>query len=241
MDPNKLPRRALIDTGVMFRAMGQFADAHTQDCIDFYQAMLMFGNDILIAAPTVAEIMRHDGTTQIPRTRQIEVVAFDQVAAELLGRSLPMATLKTIQGPANTTLTHLKYDALIATCAARHGADCIVAIDGHFVALGQALGLQVEHPSAFRATQTALPLAGAQQVVAQPAQPVAAQPAAQPVAAQPAAAQPVAAQPAPQPAAAQPVTAQTAGAQPVATQPAATQPVMQPAVQPVAGEPSEPD
>ena len=129
MDPAKLPSRALIDSGLLTRAIGGFAtDRFTADCVDFWQAMLARNHDILIAAPSVAEVIRADGKRSIPRSPQIEVVAFDQVAAELLGRQFPISVLKQLNRP-GTSLTHLKYDALIVACAVRYNADCIVSID----------------------------------------------------------------------------------------------------------------
>src|SRR5258705_8150032 len=111
MDPRKLPSRALIDTGVLTRALDDLLpDAKASVCKEFYNAMLSQGHEILIAAPTIAEIIRKDGNRTVPRTRQIEVVAFDDVAAEILGRRLPMDVLKEIRDRRGVTLTHLKYD-----------------------------------------------------------------------------------------------------------------------------------
>lgn len=159
MDPSKLPGRALIDTGLLTRAMGDLPpDEFTPNCKDFYEAMLANGRDLLIAAPTVAEIIRKDGKRQIPRTARIEVVAFDAVAAEILGRRMPMDVLKTIRDQLGTDLTHLKYDALIVACAARYKADCIVALDGHFPPLAATVDIDCFPPSHYLAKQLSLPV-----------------------------------------------------------------------------------
>jgi predicted nucleic acid-binding protein len=148
-----------MDSGVVMRALGELqADSDAQLCVDLFQAMLGNGCDILIAAPTLAEVIRKDGTKSIPRHAGIEVVSFDDVAAEILGRSFPMSVLKTVNH-ASTTLTHLKYDALIFACAIRHGAECIVAIDDDYAKLSAALGvtgLPVYHPRVYLAPQATL-------------------------------------------------------------------------------------
>jgi len=150
MDPSKLPGRALIDSGVLTRALGDLpSDSDTPACRDFWQAMLAAERDILIAAPSVAEVIRLNGTRSVPRSPQIEVVAFDQVAAEILGRRFPMAVLKQLKH-AGTTLTHFKYDALIVACAVRHNADCIVALDPDIFILAQHTGLPSYQPSHYR-------------------------------------------------------------------------------------------
>jgi predicted nucleic acid-binding protein len=149
MDPNKLPRVALIDTGVLTRAIGDLApDADTSACRGFYDAMLDNARLILIAAPSIAEVIRKDGKRTVPRTSGIEVVAFDQVAAELLGRRFPMAVLKELVR-AGTTMTYFKYDAMIVACAMRYSAECIVALDDDFATLGAHVGMPVYHPSHF--------------------------------------------------------------------------------------------
>lgn len=164
MDSRRLPGRALVDTGLVIRALGDLAhDAATPVCKEFYGAMLDGGNEMLIAAPTIAEIMRKDGKRSVPRVRGIEVVAFDDVAARILGGSFPADVLKqlavTIGG--TTTQTYLKYDALIVACAVRHNAECIVALDGDIHKLGAIVGIDVRPPTHFLAPQAELPLAGA--------------------------------------------------------------------------------
>jgi predicted nucleic acid-binding protein len=151
MDLRRLPRRALIDTGILTRSMGDMPpDTETPVCREFYDAMLENGREILIAAPTVAEVIRANGKRSIPRTPQIEVLAFDQVAAEILGRQMPITVLKEFRANSGANLTHLKYDAMIVACAVRYGAECIVAIDDDFEALAPHVGLETHHPREYR-------------------------------------------------------------------------------------------
>jgi predicted nucleic acid-binding protein len=149
MDSRRLPGRALVDSGLVTRAMGDLPpDAETPMCKEFYEAMLSHGRELLIAAPTIAEVMRQDGKRSIPRVLGIEVVSFDDQAAQILGRMFPANVLKSLNH-GDTTLTHLKYDALIMACAVRHNADCVVAIDDDFVVLGKAVGMPVYRPNHF--------------------------------------------------------------------------------------------
>lgn len=152
IDSSKLPPRALIDTGIVTRAIGGMPqDADTPISRSFYEAMLTARHDLLIAAPTVAEIMRADGRRNIPRVAGIEVVAFDDEAAIILGRTFPMSVLRA-HIHEGTTLNFLKYDAMIVACAVRHRARCIVALDGDIHRLGSAINIPVYHPRHFLAT-----------------------------------------------------------------------------------------
>jgi hypothetical protein len=119
MDSRKLPGRALVDSGVVTRSMGDLApDDATEVCKGFYEAMLAFGREILIAAPTIAEVMRKDGLRALPRTNGIEVVAFDDQAALVLGKTFPMDVIKSLNH-SGTSRSYLLYDALIVACGIR--------------------------------------------------------------------------------------------------------------------------
>ncbi len=159
MDSKKLPGRALVDTGLLTRAIGGLpADAQTALCREFYEQMLAEGRDVLIAAPTIAEIMRLDGKRTVPRVRNVEVVGFDEQAATLLGAAFPMSVLKKLAAAIGktTTQTYLKYDAMIVACAMRHGAQCIVALDSDIHELGKEVGIDVYRPDHFLAPQVSL-------------------------------------------------------------------------------------
>lgn len=150
VDTKKLPARALVDTGLVMRAMGDLpADADTPICREFWNAMLAGERELLIAAPTVAEIMRKDGKRDVPRTLSIEVVAFDDVAAAIVGKRFPVDVLKHLN-IGSSSLTHLKYDALIVGCAIRHRAECIVALDGDIHKLAAAVELPAFYPGHYQ-------------------------------------------------------------------------------------------
>jgi len=156
MDPKMLPRRALIDTGVFIRALGEHpTDPRSADCKDFVAAMVAQGNDVLVAAPSLAEMIRGLPVPQPPSTGAIVIVAFDDQAAVVLGTSFPVSALKKIATDTGKSVTFLKYDALIGACAVRHRADFLITIDGGFSAQVPK-SLKVAAPGDFRAKQMTL-------------------------------------------------------------------------------------
>jgi predicted nucleic acid-binding protein len=129
IDVSRLPQRALFDTGVVIRALGERPnDPRSPLCEALWEAMVENGRDILIAAPSIAEMIRQDGKGEIPHRRGVEVVAFDARAAELLGRKFPERVLTLERTNTGLPKHYIKYDAMIVACAVRHRAT-------HFVGL----------------------------------------------------------------------------------------------------------
>jgi len=156
MDPKLLPRRALLDTGVLIRALGEHpTDPRSADCREFLDAMVAVGNDVLVAAPSLAEMIRAMAVPKVPATNSIVVVPFDDQAAIVLGTTFPMVALKQLALKTGVALTYLKYDALIAACAIRHRAEFVVSIDERMTAQLPS-SLKVAPPGAFRAKQMQL-------------------------------------------------------------------------------------
>lgn len=156
MDPKLLPRRALLDTCVLIRALGEHpTDPRSTDCRDFVDAMVAAGNEVLVSAPTLAETIRAMAVPTVPATNNIVVVPFDDQAAIVLGTNFPISALKQLAQKTGAPLTYLKYDALIAACAIRHRADFLVSIDGRMAAQLPS-SLKVAPPSAFREKQLQL-------------------------------------------------------------------------------------
>ena len=157
IDIKLLPPRAMVDTNVFMR--GVLGDRpHDPDsplCKAFCDAMLSNGRRIFVAAPTLAEITRHQGQ-RVPRYQGIVVVPFDDRAAELLGLNLPMAKLHQSKATSGASLTYLKYDAMIMACALRSGAPVFVTTDTDHHPLARATGIQIEHPRAYKAAQMTL-------------------------------------------------------------------------------------
>lgn len=124
-DEKKLPKVALLDTTIWLRALG-WADDETASCVSFVEAMIHHERRLLIAAPTISELIRGDVTRKVPNRKGIVPVAFDINAAETLGRLAPKAWLSTFP---EGERTFIKFDALIVACAKRWGAECVISID----------------------------------------------------------------------------------------------------------------
>lgn len=158
IDEKKLPARALFDTGVVIRGILQRKDSDTETCKNLWTAMLQAKCDILIAAPTVAEMVRghRNGPPEDPL---VEVVAFDEDAAYRLGTRLPEQVLEDLRESTGSAEHYIKYDAMIVACAIRHGADCIVTLDKGMIAIAKKAGMIARLPSYFHSDQQSLPLA----------------------------------------------------------------------------------
>jgi len=155
IDPALLPSRALIDSGVFLRFLGHRPqDAETPICVALCRAMIASKRDLLVAAPTLAEVTRKSGD-KIPRTHGVTVVPFDDRAAEVLALRMPMARLHELKTDSRT-MTYLKYDSMIVACAVRGRADVIVTLDRDLAKLAKGL-IRVEHPSDFESKQTRFP------------------------------------------------------------------------------------
>ncbi len=150
IDTTKLPASMLLDTTVALRGFGAYGDdPRGSVCVALVDACLRQGTSLLIAAPTLAEILRGGATRAVPRVAGVEVVAFDDVAAELLGRVLPQASLQEFATAEGLKLTYLKYDALIVACALRYRAGCFVCLDDRQASLRQERGRASGRPDGF--------------------------------------------------------------------------------------------
>lgn len=131
IDPEQLPRRALLDTPVVIRALlGQRGDeAATPSCIDFVKAMLEHERELLIATPTLAEVLRGDASSTLPSTKGIEVVSFDRKAAVTLGTTFPADGLRKRAKGLGVDREIMYFDMLIVACAIRHRADRVITLD----------------------------------------------------------------------------------------------------------------
>lgn len=159
MDVNLLPTSALIDTNVFLRAMGDRPnDAVSPDCKAFVEAMLTARRDVLLAAPTVAEVLRFKRGTQLPVMDRFVVVPFDDDAARLLGTAFPEDVLLGWAKKTNNPLHYYKYDAMIVACAERWNVRCVVALDQGLRELASERNIRVETPTAFRHRQGSLAL-----------------------------------------------------------------------------------
>jgi predicted nucleic acid-binding protein len=158
IDVAKLPQRALFDTGVVIRALGERSDdVRSPACEALWNAMLDNGRQILIGAPSLAEMIRQQGRNSFPRRKGVEVVAFDDRAAFELGQRFPEKILNLERDSTNLPKHYLKYDAMIVACAIRHRATHLVTLDGPMTGFAKAAGIKIVHPEHFATDQLPLP------------------------------------------------------------------------------------
>lgn len=157
IDSRLLPMRAMLDTNVFMRGLlGCYPEEKkAKQCKAFCDAMLADGKKLLVAAPTLAELIRHEGK-RIPRVQGVEVIPFDDRAAEELGLRLPMAKLHNTKTETGLSVTYLKYDSMIFACAIRGRAEALITLDTDHHPLSQHTGISVKHPSEFESAQISL-------------------------------------------------------------------------------------
>jgi predicted nucleic acid-binding protein len=163
IDTNSLPYSALLDTSVLVPALGGKI-RHSDDplSVAFFEAMVGTHRRVLIAAPSVAELMRKSPASLIPRTRTVVVVDFDRIAAEQLGRDFPADSLRSIRDQLKpsldrVSLDYIKFDALIVACAKRHGASVLITTDIGQMKLANKINMLAKKPSDYQTSQTNLP------------------------------------------------------------------------------------
>ncbi|MFT3915339.1 MAG: type II toxin-antitoxin system VapC family toxin [Anaeromyxobacteraceae bacterium] len=162
---------AAVDAGVLFRALEKKKkDRFAQACRDFWVAMLKDPNRrIIIPAPAFAEYLR-GGASALPSTAQVYVVPFDARCAEIMAESLPqhilsvqIAAFKAQYGKDRegneAPGSFIKYDAMIAVCAKRWGADRLVSIDTDLKKLAAKLPLDCQTPDYFYGDQVHIDVA----------------------------------------------------------------------------------
>ena len=149
IDSKLLPSRALLDTGVILRAH-DLGDPHATDPLSklVWEGMLGNSASILIAAPSLAEILRYRAGTPFPVVSGVEVVDFDDEAARIIGEKMPMDVLIEVMKHGDRK-SYLKFDTLILACAVRHKAECVVALDKEHHRLAPHAGIPVRTPPDF--------------------------------------------------------------------------------------------
>jgi predicted nucleic acid-binding protein len=151
ISPEKLPARALIDTGVLIRALGQkIKDPRAPLCKEFWDAMLSAKRQILIAAPTITETTRSTDfpATPPPSSPNVLVVAFDLQAALICAQKFPEQVLRNEHQATGLVLNYLRYDALILACAIRYDA-VLVTLDAPMSKLASNAALECKRPEDF--------------------------------------------------------------------------------------------
>lgn len=155
IDPKALPRRALVDTTILLRALELVDDPNTRLCKAFFEAMLEAEREIAIAAPTLAEVIRRDGRPP-PRTRGVTILSINQMVATEMGTRLPMSILRKTQKSVDLELTHIKFDSLIVGCSLWYKLP-LVTLDSGQEKLAAAAGGRTHHPAEFLDKQLKIP------------------------------------------------------------------------------------
>lgn len=157
IDPDNLPPRILLETGVLIRAIGGFQDKHTAHCIEVADRIVQQSRTILAAAPSLAELLRVDYSRRFPKVSGLEVIAFDRAAAELVGRHYPATEIKALAAALGIRQGLVKVDAMVVACAVRHRADAIVALDDDIKKIAKKFGADCHAPIDLLPTQAKLP------------------------------------------------------------------------------------
>lgn len=147
-----LPLRALIDTGVFIRRLGDQAECkHAPACIEFCNRMTARNRRLFVAAPTITEVTRFQSPVAPPAMHGIITVPFDDVAAIALGKLMPMDEIRRCRSEyyKDCRQNHIKYDALIVGCALRVPNVVFVGIDEKQLKLAREVKLSAYMPHEF--------------------------------------------------------------------------------------------
>ncbi len=150
---SQYPRRPLVDSSVLIAAWTKKrAEPARDDCIAFLEGVEAEDGEILIAAPTITELLKGTPPLELPRRKSVVPVPFDARAARNLAKLFPPTVLQAIRDENGHLLAHyIKYDAMIVACAKTFGADCIITLNGKcFDPLARHIGLQCHHPRAYK-------------------------------------------------------------------------------------------
>lgn len=153
----------MLDTSIVIRGLLERDDGDddTRLSVELWAGLLALQEcEILIAAPTLAEIVRKRPDSAIRHMPRIDVVGFDRRAAEILGDDLPMDVLAALKAESDgATDACIKYDAMIAACAKRHRASALITINKDMANVARRLkGLVVKHPREYCGKQGVLNL-----------------------------------------------------------------------------------
>jgi predicted nucleic acid-binding protein len=158
IDPKRLPRRVMFDSSTLICALTPNSrESNAAEFRDLFDALLANGKTILIAAPSLSELLRRPEASPIPHREGIVVVPFDGAAARLLAERLPLTVI--VQAKQKAPSNYIKYDAMIVACALRHRADFLITKDGQQTTIAQSANLACASFQEFQTQQLGLNLA----------------------------------------------------------------------------------
>lgn len=136
IDPDLIPDNVMIDTSVFISGVGNREDEFSPVCRELIKVLTSPNYPrfkVFFPAVAAAEVMRHgDGGGQIPRWKNFQIVPFDLMAAQVIGRELPWNVIKEQKNHSDLPFTYVKYDALIVASAIRHKVDVLIGLDSDF-------------------------------------------------------------------------------------------------------------
>lgn len=143
----------MLDTSILVAALDKREEEHSALCAELFDGLLARKSRVTLIAPhSVAELLHGPSKTKLPRTRQVLVVSFDELAAQILGEDFPSDVLKLWERANGTPRGYYKYDALILASAKRHRASYLLTLDDNMIALGKLAGIKTAHPRDFSRT-----------------------------------------------------------------------------------------
>jgi len=147
----------MFDTTILIPALGK-KKRSTDDAASgpLFEAMIRAKRLVLIAAPSAAELWRREPKHSMPRTRYVRIVAFDQLAAKVLGTHFPPGVLTEWRDQQGKPSHYIKYDAMIVACALRHRVGEFVSTDETQRKLASLVGLTVKAPKDYLTKQLSL-------------------------------------------------------------------------------------
>jgi predicted nucleic acid-binding protein len=146
----------MLDTSVLIPALWKPKPTDDPACAPLFDALVQANRHVYIAAPACAELLRRAPKSSIPRKKNVIVVPFDRRAAEMLATLFPPEVLVQERTATGTPLNYIKYDAMIAACAARHRVEVFISADARQRALAEKAGLTVREPGFYLEKQAAL-------------------------------------------------------------------------------------
>lgn len=146
IDVKVLPERVMLDSSVLTLTRADATGPEADLCRELYHELVRNRRTILIATPALAEFVRHPPHRPPPRHRSVEIIAFDEPAAMILGTSLPKRVFLEPQGP-EVTAAVAKSDSLIIACALRGAAGGLISRDRRQINLAREARLQAWRPA----------------------------------------------------------------------------------------------
>jgi hypothetical protein len=129
-----------------------------QFCGEILRICITTHRMVLVAAPALAELLRGPSADRLPQLRNWSVVAFDEACARLLAEKAPKTALAQWKSLGKRSQSGIKFDAMIAACAARHKAELFISGDGQQRTIATALGCVTLAPSELADAQQTLPI-----------------------------------------------------------------------------------